>query len=133
MSNFTFFHNVFYVICTLKSCNSHISVASCCFFEFGMVSKWWIREWVKDLDTVRLTFFSIDLSSVTYHTHDILNQLFRTVQESRYMYLPVTSNCFFFHTIFKTLMHFLSSKYTTHSSLQEIKLFQHFFPPYILP
>ena len=34
MSNFTFFHNVFYAICTLKSFNSHISVVVCSFFEF---------------------------------------------------------------------------------------------------
>ena len=46
MSNFTFFHNVFYAICILKSFNSHISVVVCSFFEFGMVSKWCIREWV---------------------------------------------------------------------------------------
>ena len=46
MSNFTFFHNVFYAICILKSFDSHISVVVCCFFEFGMVSKWCIREWV---------------------------------------------------------------------------------------
>ena len=47
MSNFTFFHNVFYSICILKSFNSHISVVVCRFFEFGTVSKCCIREWVK--------------------------------------------------------------------------------------
>ena len=47
MSNFTFFHNVFYAICILKSSNSHISLVVCSFFEFGTVSKWCIREWVK--------------------------------------------------------------------------------------
>ena len=46
MSNFTFFHNVFYAICILKSFNSHISVVVCSFFEFRTVSKWCIREWV---------------------------------------------------------------------------------------
>ena len=46
MSNFTFFHNVFYAVCTLKSFNSHISVIVCSLFEFGTVSKWCIREWV---------------------------------------------------------------------------------------
>ena len=46
MSNFTFFHNVFYAILILKSFNSHISVVVCSFFEFGTVSKWCIREWV---------------------------------------------------------------------------------------
>ena len=45
MSNFTFLH---YVICILKSFNSHISVVVCSFFEFGKVSKWCIREWVKE-------------------------------------------------------------------------------------
>ena len=45
--NFTFFHNVFYAICILQFFNSHISVLVCSFFEFGMVSKWCIREWVK--------------------------------------------------------------------------------------
>ena len=46
-SNFNFFHNVFYTICTLKSFNSQFSVVFCSFFEFGMVSKSCIREWVK--------------------------------------------------------------------------------------
>ena len=45
MSNFTFLHNVFYVISILKSFISHISVVVCSFFEFGMVSKWCSREW----------------------------------------------------------------------------------------
>ena len=47
MSNFTFFHKVFYAICILKSFNSHISDVVCCFFEFGTVSKWCIRVRVK--------------------------------------------------------------------------------------
>ena len=47
MSNFTFFHNVFYAIRILKSFSSHISVVICSFSEFGMVTKWCIREWVK--------------------------------------------------------------------------------------
>ena len=47
MSNFTFFHNVFYAICILNSFNNHISVVVCSFFEFRTVSKWFIREWVK--------------------------------------------------------------------------------------
>ena len=46
MSNFTFYHNVFYAICILKSFNSHITVVVCCFFEFGMVSEWCIMGWV---------------------------------------------------------------------------------------
>ena len=46
MSNFTFFHNVFHAICTLKSFNSHISVVVCSFFEFGAVYKLCIRKWV---------------------------------------------------------------------------------------
>ena len=38
-----FSHNVFYAICILKFFNSHISVVVCSFFEFGTVSKWFIR------------------------------------------------------------------------------------------
>ena len=51
MSNFTFFHNVFYAICISKSCNSHISLnfVVCSFYEFGMVSKWCIWEWVNSM------------------------------------------------------------------------------------
>ena len=49
MSNFTFFYNVFYALCILKSLNSHISVVVCNFFEFGTVPKWCIREWVKNM------------------------------------------------------------------------------------
>ena len=45
-----FVHNFFYAICILKCINSHISVVACNFFEFGMVSKWCIREWVKCFD-----------------------------------------------------------------------------------
>ena len=39
LSNFTFFYNVSYAICILKSFKSHISVAVCSFFEFGTDSK----------------------------------------------------------------------------------------------
>ena len=46
LSNFTFFHIVFYAICILKSFNSHSLDVVCSFFEFGTVSKWCIREWV---------------------------------------------------------------------------------------
>ena len=46
MTNFTFFHNVFYAIYILKSLNSHISVVVCSIFEFGTVTKWCIRELV---------------------------------------------------------------------------------------
>ena len=53
MSNFTFFHNVFYAICILKSLNSHISVVICSFFEFRTVSKWCIREWYKTRCCIR--------------------------------------------------------------------------------
>ena len=48
MSNFTFFYNVFYAICILKSFNSHISDVVCSFFEFGTASKWCIMEWVNN-------------------------------------------------------------------------------------
>ena len=38
---------VFYhAICILNSFNSNILVVFCSFFDFGMVSKWCIREWV---------------------------------------------------------------------------------------
>ena len=47
MTNFTFFHYVFYSICILKSIKSHILLVICSFFKFGTVSKWCIREWVK--------------------------------------------------------------------------------------
>ena len=47
MSNFTFFHNIFYAICILESFNGHILVVICSFFGFRTVSKWCIREWVK--------------------------------------------------------------------------------------
>ena len=38
MSNFPFFHNVFYAIYILKSLKNNISVVVCSFFEFGLVS-----------------------------------------------------------------------------------------------
>ena len=48
--NVHFFHNFFYAICFLKFLNTmHISVVVCSFFKFGTVSKWCIREWVKDV------------------------------------------------------------------------------------
>ena len=49
MSNFTFFHNVFYAISILKALNSHISVVVCSFFELGTVLQWCIWEWVNPL------------------------------------------------------------------------------------
>ena len=58
MSNFTFLHNVFYANCILKAFDSHTSVVVCSFFEFGTVSKWCIREWVKILfPRKRLIYF----------------------------------------------------------------------------
>ena len=33
----------------VKSINTHISVVICIFFEFGIVSKWCIREWVNTI------------------------------------------------------------------------------------
>ena len=51
MSNFTFSHKVFYVKYILKSFNSHISVFIWSFFEFGTVSKWFIREWVNGMSS----------------------------------------------------------------------------------
>ena len=32
----------------LKILDSHIAVVVCSFFEFGAISKWCIREWVKN-------------------------------------------------------------------------------------
>ena len=61
MSNFAFFHNVFYVSCILKSFNSHISIVVCNFFKFGMVSKWCIREWVKQSIVVACKCFQLPL------------------------------------------------------------------------
>ena len=61
MSNFTFFHNIFYAICILKSFSSHISVVICSFFEFGTVSKWFTREWVKTLQEIE----KVPLTSVS--------------------------------------------------------------------
>ena len=52
MSNFTFFHNVFYAIFISESFNTHISVVVCSFFEFGTDSKWCIWEWVKPHSTI---------------------------------------------------------------------------------
>ena len=49
ISSFTMFHNVICAICILKSFDSHILVVICSFFNFGMVSQWCIREWVKAL------------------------------------------------------------------------------------
>ena len=47
LSNLTFFQKVFNANCILKPFNSYISVVICSFFEFVMVSKWCIREWIK--------------------------------------------------------------------------------------
>ena len=58
MSNFAFFHNVFYAICMLKSIHSHIPVVVCSFFEFGTVSKWSIREYVKGRDYMKCSVSS---------------------------------------------------------------------------
>ena len=52
LSNFTFFHNVFYTVFLLKSFPSHISVFVCSFFEFGKISKWCIGEWVEHREFV---------------------------------------------------------------------------------
>ena len=55
LSILTFFHTVFYTICIWKSFNSHISVVVCSFFEFEIVSKWSIREWVNLDGTIGVT------------------------------------------------------------------------------
>ena len=58
MSNFTFFHNVFYAICILRSYNSNISVVVCSFFEFWTVSKLCIREMVKGFSDLKNRLYS---------------------------------------------------------------------------
>ena len=58
MSNFTFFHNVFYAICILQSFYSYISVVVCSFFESGMVSKWCIREWLSSSKDYKIFYSS---------------------------------------------------------------------------
>ena len=85
MSNFTFFHNVFYAICTLKSSSSHTSVIICSFFELGTVSKWCIREWVnplphkKILDSSKLKAFADDKIRVTEKLKFVLERVENTV------------------------------------------------------
>ena len=95
MSNFTFSQSDFYAICILKSCNSHISGVACSFFEFGTVSKWCIREWVKILSFGKeLTLYSID-THFNASTRDIF---LKTLWEKKK--LLVTSNFFFFPQCF---------------------------------
>ena len=43
---FHIFPPFLYATGILKSCNCHISVLVCNFFQFEMVSKWCIGEWV---------------------------------------------------------------------------------------
>ena len=70
MSNFTFFHNVFYSTCMLNSFNSHISVVVCSFFELRTVSAWCIREWVKGYlsRNIICTFCSYDVISKSFRS-----------------------------------------------------------------
>ena len=68
MSNFTFFHNVFYAICILKCFNNHISIFVCSFFEFWPVSKWCIREWVKDMLAYQEVKKKISMMLTLYQT-----------------------------------------------------------------
>ena len=72
MSNFTFFHNVFYPIRTLKSFNSHISVVVYSFFEFGTVSRSCIRGWAKKPVCVRYTNNYIHINHYERHKSLIL-------------------------------------------------------------
>ena len=51
----------------LKSLNNHIAVVVCSFFEFGMVSKWCIREWVKSTNAA-LNYGSIESQFVQQTT-----------------------------------------------------------------
>ena len=88
MSNFTFFQNVFYANCILKSFNSHISVVACSFFEFGTVSKWSITEWVNPFPNKPL-FLHVCIISV-------LKTLWKKEK------LLVMSNFSFYYSVFST-------------------------------
>ena len=56
----------FRAICILESFKSKISVAVCSFFQFGTVSKWCIREWVK---LKHIYFTSIGRQVLTTYTN----------------------------------------------------------------
>ena len=59
MSNFTFFHIVFYAIWILKLFNSLISLVICSCFEFGTSSKKCTREWVNQRQYRSLQVFTL--------------------------------------------------------------------------
>ena len=82
MSNFTFFHNVFYAISILKSFNRHITVVVCSFFEFGLVSKWCINPFPNKPWFLRVC----------------IKSLLKTLWEKEK--LLVTSNFSFSHSVF---------------------------------
>ena len=75
-SNFSFSNSVFKRLVSqgrqkvslcgngLKSFHSHISVVVCSFFEFGMVSKWYIREWVNQHFLLFTMFSTLSSSGV---------------------------------------------------------------------
>ena len=78
-SNFTFSQNVFCAICFLKSFNSHIFVVICSFFEFGMVSKWFIREWVKQVFSQIQTNFILILVQTYLFFHRLRNKFLKLI------------------------------------------------------
>ena len=82
MNNFSFCHSVFYPCClqtlsiskslkfvVLERINSRISLVVCSFFEFGTVSKWCIREWVKRYEQRR----NVGYSHFLHFSHDFQN------------------------------------------------------------
>ena len=79
--NFTFFHNVFYAICILKSFKSHISVVVCSFFEFRMVSNWCIKEWVKAPFTTGFAIAAYIVQAETAHkVQCVISSAMSTIQ-----------------------------------------------------
>ena len=85
ISIITFFHNVFYGISFLKPFNSRISVVVCSFFEFGTVSKWCIREWVKCINfnnKLKLIY----TKSFSVHGNTELHQIYQIIPNYTELY-----------------------------------------------
>ena len=100
MSNFTFFRTVFHAICILKFFNSQISVVICSFFEYGIVSKMCIREWVnfQPFPKQALVFTCLQYKSyentvgkgeIAHNEQFLLFPVFSTLLEN---YLPFSLN-----------------------------------------
>ena len=129
MSNFTFFHIVFYAICILKSFNSHISVVVRKFFQFGMASKWCIREWInqmlfmvnslpndKILDMTKLKAFTDNKINVAQIMISVFDRVENIVEKRRKCWLtafsPFTTmfSKGFFHGVVKSWVVWLRVK-----------------------